>query len=95
MTKRRSLRFEVEPGDVPADVAARRLGLTAGDFSVALPELLKRGFPPPDTTTGNFDLEAIDVWRRGRHAGLFGGGDDALNAAGRVRERLEARFGHG
>jgi hypothetical protein len=63
-----SPRFHVEPGDVPADVAARRLGLGVTAFKEALPDLYRRGFPAPDPTTGNFDLQAIDEWRRSRHA---------------------------
>jgi DNA-binding IclR family transcriptional regulator len=63
-----SFRFKVEPRDVPPRHAARRLGLTTSDFQRALPELLERGFPKPDSTTGNFDLAAIERWMEGRHA---------------------------
>lgn len=65
------LRFRVDPGDVPADKAARRLHLTLAEFEAALPELYARLFPRPDPTTGMFDLEAIDEWRRRRHPNLF------------------------
>lgn len=58
-------------GDVPPAVAARRLALSVEAFEKALPLLIGRGFPPPDATTGNFDLDAIDTWRRLRHPGLF------------------------
>ncbi|MGA7452075.1 MAG: hypothetical protein WBW73_12610 [Rhodoplanes sp.] len=34
------MRFHVEPGDVPPEVAARRLGLTVEQFEQELPELL-------------------------------------------------------
>ncbi len=64
-------RFRVEPRDVPPDAAARRLGLTEAAFRERLPELLDRGFPGPDETTGMFDLDAIDRWRHLRHARLF------------------------
>lgn len=66
-----SIRFRIEPADVPPEKAARRLHLTLPEFQDRLPQLLVRGFPPPDPTTGNFDLEAIDRWRRLRHPRLF------------------------
>jgi hypothetical protein len=61
----------VEPRDIPAEKAARRLHLTAAQFAEMLPQLFARGFPKPDPTTGMFDLEAIDEWRRRRHPHLF------------------------
>ena len=68
----KSVRFRVDPGDVPADKAARRLHLTLTEFQEKLPRLVKRGFPPADSDTGMFDLEAIDEWRRARNPQLFG-----------------------
>jgi hypothetical protein len=65
------MRFRVEPRDVPSGVAARRLGKTAVEFEAILPNLIARGFPKPDPDTGNFDLDAIDLWRRQRHPHLF------------------------
>jgi hypothetical protein len=65
------IRHRVDPGDVPAEKAARRLHLTVEEFRQKLPDLLARGFPVPDPTTGNFDLDAIDVWRRSRNPHLF------------------------
>ena len=67
------MRFHVDPGDVPPEKAARRLGVTLADFQAALPRLLERGFPEADPDTGNFDLEAIDAWRRRRHPHLYDG----------------------
>lgn len=68
-----SMRFRLPPGgDVPPVVAARRLGLSLDAFHGALPQLLQAGFPGADRITGNFDLDAIDAWRRRRHAHLFG-----------------------
>jgi hypothetical protein len=61
------IRFRVDPADVPAEKAARRLHLTVQKFNELLPNLLKRGFPAADPDTGLFDLEAIDRWRRNRH----------------------------
>jgi hypothetical protein len=65
------LRFAVEPRDVPEEKAARRLHLTATEFKKKLPALIDRGFPEADPTTGMYDLDAIDAWRRSRHANLF------------------------
>ncbi|WP_063958323.1 MULTISPECIES: hypothetical protein [Bradyrhizobium] len=67
-----TVRFKVEPGDVPPEKAARRLHLTLVEFNAVLPRLLARGFPPADLDTGMYDLEAIDQWRRLRSAALFG-----------------------
>jgi hypothetical protein len=67
-----TLRFKLPPGgDVPPLTAARRVGLSLDEFRLALPGLLARGFPPPDETTGNFDLDAIDAWRKLRYPHLF------------------------
>jgi hypothetical protein len=63
-----SIRFRVDPRDVPAEKAARRLHLTPADFQVKLPELVARGFPRADPTTGMFDLTAIDEWMTARHS---------------------------
>src|SRR5258707_4999401 len=67
-----AMRFKLPPGgDVPPVSAARRMGLSLDAFREALPELVSRGFPQADETTGNFDLDAIDVWRRTRNPHLF------------------------
>ena len=66
------MRFRVDPRDVPAEVAARRLGKSVADFEALLPKLIARGFPAPDPDTGNFDMVAIDRWCDARHAHLFG-----------------------
>jgi hypothetical protein len=87
-----AIRFRVEPGDVPPDVAARRLGVSLADFTEMLPRLLARGFPSPDPDTGNFDLDAIDAWRRARNPHLFGGGAEmqARDASTVVQDRIAA-----
>src|SRR5690606_9130818 len=41
-----TIRFQVDPRDVPPEKAARRLGLTLERFEDLLPRLLARGFPP-------------------------------------------------
>jgi hypothetical protein len=51
-----SIRHRIDPLDIPAVKAARRLHLTLEQFRDKLPELIERGFPPPDPTTGNFFL---------------------------------------
>ena len=43
---------------MPQPVVARRLGLSDAEFAARCPNLLARGFPPPDPDTGNFDLHA-------------------------------------
>jgi hypothetical protein len=62
------IRFRVDPADVPAEKAARRLHLTPEQFRHVLPNLLRRGFPAADPDTGMFDLDAIDQWRKSRHS---------------------------
>ena len=66
-----SIRYRVDPRDVPAVKAARRLHLSEHEFRQKLPDLIRRGFPEADPTTGMFDLEAIDEWRRRRNPHLF------------------------
>jgi hypothetical protein len=85
------VRFHVEPRDVPAEVAARRLGKTFAEFNAALPNLLARGFPKPDPDTGNFDLAAIDRWADARHPHLFGNSAamQARDASTVARDRIE------
>ena len=74
------LRFKLPPGgDIPPVAAARRMGLSLDAFRDALPALVARGFPLADETTGNFDLDAIDVWRRTRNPHLF---PDCLEVSG-------------
>jgi hypothetical protein len=66
------VRFRIEPRDIPLDMAARRLGKSLAEFNLVLPNLIARGFPPPDPDTGNFDLVAIDRWCDSRNLHLFG-----------------------
>jgi hypothetical protein len=67
------MRFKLPPGgDCPPIAAARRIWLTLDEFNAQLPELLQRGFPPADSTTGNYCIEAIDAWRcNARYPHLF------------------------
>jgi hypothetical protein len=92
------MRFRIEPRDVPLEVAARRLGKTRAEFKAVLPDLLARGFPQADPTTGNFDLAAIDRWCDARNPHLFGGeaAMQARDARDVVRDRLaRLRAAHG
>jgi hypothetical protein len=94
-----TIRFHLSKGtgDVPPVVAARRMGLSLPEFLRALsdgtpeaPSLLDRGFPPPDPTTGNFDLDAIDAWRKSRYPQLYRLTQEpaARNARDVVSERI-------
>lgn len=62
-----SVRFPVDPADVPLEKVARRLHLTPDKFQQVEPNLRKRGFPLPDPDTGMYDLDAVDRWRTARH----------------------------
>lgn len=89
----RALRFNVEPRDVPPEKAARRLGLTLERFEGLLPQLLRRGFPPSDPDTGNYDLDAIDAWRSSRHRRYLQSVSPSDQSGGLVAARLEAMRG--
>lgn len=88
-----AIRFIVEPRDVPPEKAARRLGLSLDRFEELLPRLLSRGFPPSDPDTGNYDLDAIDAWRSGRHARLLPKSPEPAHPTGIVNARLERMGG--
>lgn len=91
---RGSMRFSVQPRDVPAHAAARRLGLTLAAFGERLPSLIARGFPEADPTTGNFDLKAVDAWMD-RRSGLAGAPElRATSDPGVIAARI-ARMGDG
>jgi hypothetical protein len=85
-----SVRYRVEPRDVPREIAARRLGKSITEFDRALPNLAARGFPAADPDTGNFDLVAIDRWCDARHPHLFGGSAtmQARDASAVVQDRI-------
>jgi len=89
------MRFRIDPRDVPPEVAARRLGKTFAECKAVLPDLVARGFPQADPTTGNFDLAAIDRWCDARHPHLFDGAAAirARDAATVAKERIAAMRG--
>ena len=73
-------RFRIPPGDITDREAADRMGIAPADFAAVLPNLIERGFPKPDPDTGNFDLDAIDAWRKLRHPHLFNSPDYSMGA---------------
>jgi hypothetical protein len=87
-----SLRYRVEPRDVPPSKAARRLGLTLAEFDRLKDDLIARGFPRPDPTTGHYDLKAIEAWQDVRSGitppGAVVGEPVALNAEDVFRDRI-------
>jgi hypothetical protein len=69
MVQQEPIRFTVVPRDVPAKKVARRMHLTEKEFLKKLPQLIARGFPKADPTTGMFDLVKIDRWMDTRDDG--------------------------
>jgi hypothetical protein len=65
------VRFRVDPAYAPADKVARRLCLTLDQFTACQRRLFARGFPIPDETTGMYDLEAVDRWRKRQRPDLY------------------------
>lgn len=86
-----SIRLRVDPRDVPAEKAARRLGLTLASFEQIRDRLFARGFPRPDPDTGLFDLKAVEDWMD-RRSGLTSN-LAARDASAVVKARLEAMRG--
>jgi hypothetical protein len=88
-----SRRFKLPPGgDCPPAAAARRIWLSPEEFKEALPDLLVRGFPRADPTTGNYDIDAIDAWRRSRYPHLFRENLTLPATARDAREVVRARL---
>ena len=90
-----SMRYKLAPGtgDCPPIAAARALWLTLEKFEEQLPALRARGFPGPDPTTGNFDMDAINAWRRLRNPQVYSSQQLTPRSVARdardvVRERL-------
>lgn len=88
------IRFRVEPAYVPADKVARRLCLTPAQFQDCQRRLFARGFPLPNETTGMYDLEAVDRWRKRQRPELYPELTAGLPAADVARPRTDsgARF---
>jgi hypothetical protein len=83
-------RFRIVPRDVPACAVARLLGVSEARFVDCVADLLARGFPAPDTTTGNYDLKAVEAWQD-RRSGLAGSvtNNMAKDASAVVADRLK------
>lgn len=78
-----TVRFSIDPADIPAEKVARRLHLTLSQFEACKTRLFMRGFPRPDPDTGMYCLEAIDRWRLHRHPSQFPeltGADSAVSS---------------
>jgi hypothetical protein len=89
-------RFQVIPGDVPTRIVARRMGLLESEFVQYQPSLEARGFPKPDPTTGLYDIDAVDEWRRRRNPELFMISTEiARDGRAIVKDRLARLRGHG
>lgn len=56
------IRFKVEPAYAPPEKIARRLGLSDDEFRQVGPALFAEGFPAPDSTTGKFCIESVEIW---------------------------------
>jgi hypothetical protein len=89
MLKMSSIRFRIDPRDIPAEKAARRLGLSEKSFRALLSNFIKRGFPKPDPDTGLYDLKAIDNWMDKR-SGLTGP-ESVRDSHSLVQDRLAGR----
>jgi hypothetical protein len=88
-----SMRFKLPPGgDVPPYTAARWMGKSLEEFEAQLPALLERGFPRADPTTGNYDLDAINVWRRTRYPHLYREQLTLVSAARNASDVVRARL---
>jgi hypothetical protein len=88
-----SMRYKLPPGgDCPPAAAARRIWLSLEEFKAQLPTLLARGFPQADPTTGNYDIDAIDAWRRSRYPHLFREQLTPVSTARNARDVVRARL---
>ncbi len=81
-------RFKIVPRDVPASAVARLLGVSEARFVDCVSDLLARGFPGPDATTGNYDPKAVEgagsPLRPERHDGCADGKDASAVIAVRL-----------
>ena len=65
------IRFKIEPAYAPPEKIARLMCLTSAQFDACRPRLYARGFPVPDETTGNYDIEAVHRWRKRHRPDLY------------------------
>lgn len=86
-----AIRFRVDPAYAPAEKIARRLCLTEPQFDACRVRLFARGFPQPDETTGMYDLEAVDRWRKRQRPDLYP--ELTLASVGNEKESLRKSMG--
>ncbi len=98
------VRFPIEPAFLPPEKVARWLHRTPAQFAEDLPKLRELGFPAPNPVTGNYDIDALRLWKRGDNPKLYGltgqstKSDSApSNPVGSMGDRFAAtkRGGHG
>lgn len=66
------VRFSIDPEFIPPEKVARWLHRTPAQFAEDLPKLRETGFPAPNPITGNYDIEALRLWKRSGNPGLYG-----------------------
>lgn len=66
-----AIRFKLDPAYAPPEKIARLLSLTIGQFDGCKARLYARGFPVPDETTGMYDIEAVERWRKRQRPDLY------------------------
>ena len=59
-----AVRFKLEPAYASPEKIARLMSLSLIQFEECRPRLYARGFPVPDETTGMYDIEAVERWRK-------------------------------
>jgi hypothetical protein len=69
------------------------MGLSIAQFQHCLPALIDRGFPRADQTTGNYDLDAITIWRHSRHRRFFPAAPPLTPSAEMVDARVKFPIG--
>jgi hypothetical protein len=92
-----SMRYKMPAGtgDCPPAAAARVLWLSLPEFYAKLPDLRARGFPAPDPTTGNYDMDAITAWRKQRHPQVYGEQLTPVTTARNANDVVRARLAGG
>jgi len=66
-----AVRFRLDPVYAPPEKIARLMSLTPAQFANCCPRLYARGFPVPDETTGMYDIEAVQRWRKRQRPDLY------------------------
>lgn len=66
------VRFSIDPEYIPPEKVARWLHLTPAQFDEQLPKLRTLKFPEPNPVTGNYDIDALRLWKRLFNRDLYG-----------------------